>query len=147
MATVYSDNFNQSPANSSIYESIGPHPHRPGQVVGFIASITALPVTGDVWRFLKVPDGARFLSLNWTNTDMGTDVPGTLGLESTDPDAFDADVDFEDAQTQSATPAELIADLAADGEDYLSITIGTVDTGASGTATVFGTYIVPVPVV
>lgn len=147
MATIYSDNFNQSPANSAIYESITPVPSRPGEVIGFRASITALPVTGDKWRFIKVPDGARFLSVEWTNTDMGTDVPGTLGLESTDPDSLDADIDWEDAQTQAATAAELTADAAADGEDYLTATIGTVSSGVSGTATVTGTYFVPAPVV
>jgi hypothetical protein len=148
MAILYSDNFNQSPANSDVYESIGPVPHHPGQLVAFRATIDALPATGDTWRFLKVPKGARMFSLNTTNVKTGTvtDAPGTLGWEETDPDAFDADVVFETDATTSSTPTDLVVDVATEDEDYLSVVFGTINGCGTVAATVWGSYFVPVPI-
>ena len=141
MAYKYSDNFTVTDAGT--YEPKCPSQAIRGQVVGFSASITATPVTGDVWRFIKVPKGAKLLSCRHTNTDMGTDVPGTLGWESADNNAFDTDVDWEDAATADIGSAEMDAATTPTTEDYLSVTIGTVSSGASGTATVTGAWFVP----
>ena len=144
MATVYSDYFVAYPQNSDLYEDRSPKPTQAGEVIGFRCAITALPVTADVWRFAKLPDGARVLSLSMDNAgSLGTAVPGTLGLESTDPDCFMTDIDLEDAGTYEGAVSDLVDDPACDGEDYISATIGTVDTGASGTVTLWGTYVVP----
>lgn len=138
---VYSDNFTVTSAGT--YECKSPFPAVRGQVVGFKASITAVPVDAVVWRFIKVPKGAVMLYCRHTNTDMGTDVPGTLGWESADSNAFDADVDWEDAATATVADADIAAATAPTGEDYLSVTLGTMSSAVSGTATVAGAYFVP----
>lgn len=147
MATLYSNYFVAIPATEGLstvyYEDRSPRLARAGETVSFRATITGTPVTGDIWRFVSVPKGARLRNAEVTNTDLGTDVPGTLGWESTDADAFDTDVVLETAATTAVTDALIGAGPVTTSEDHLSITIGTVDTGASGTVTIIGSYVVP----
>lgn len=142
MATYYSDNFVEIPTDSDQFEDRSPRPTRRGELIGFRASITRLPVTGDVFRFISAPEGAVLHEAIVTSTDMGTDVPGTLGWEATDADAFAADVDFEDAASTPVAAANIAAEGPLPVEDYLSITFGTVN-GVSGTIVIQGTYFVP----
>ena len=142
MATVYSDYFTVTDTGS--YEPKSPSQAVRGQVVGFQANFASrTPATGDVYRVIKVPKGAVLLHLHYTNTDMGTDVPGTLGWESADNNAFDTDVDWEDAQTQTVSDADIDAATAPTTDDFLSVTIGTVSSGAAGTVKFTGAWFVP----
>lgn len=149
MATLYSDYFTLNEAGT--YDNKSPSQAIRGQVVGFSASITALPVTGDLWRFLKVPKGAKMLTLQCKNADLGTDCPGTLGWESADPDAFSLDVVWETANVLGsisttanvATAGQVAVAGVTAAEDYLTCTIGTVSSGASGLVTVSGSYYIP----
>lgn len=149
MAYKYSNYFTVTEAGT--YEPNGPSQAIRGQVVGFAATITALPVTGDIWRFIKVPKGAKMLYLACTNASLGTDCPGTLGWESADAGAFSTDVVWETANTlasisdtaNAATRLRVNTAGVTAAEDYLSCTIGTVNTGASGAVTITGAYLVP----
>lgn len=142
MATVYSDYFTVTDAGT--YEPKAPNQAIRGQVVGFQANFASrTPATGDVYRVIPVPKGAVLLHLHFTNTDMGTDVPGTLGWESADANAFDTDVDWEDAQTTTVADSDIDAATAPTGNDYLSVTIGTVSSGSAGTVKFTGAYFVP----
>lgn len=145
MATYYSNYFVAYPTDATLFEDRSPRATLPGDTVSFKATVTltAAIATGDVLRFLKVPKGAVLRNAEVTCTDFGTDVPGTLGWETTDVDCFDADVVFETAATVAVTDALLAAAPATSDEDYLSVTVGTVDTGAAGTATIIGSYVVP----
>lgn len=143
MAYKYSNYFTLNDVGT--YDDKSPRLTRKGDVVAFRATITATPVTADVWRFLRVPAGAKMIALHWTNTDLGTDCPGTLGWETTDVDAFSTDVVWESATGDDATAtlaaAALLPDAVVSGAaEYLSCTIGTVSSGAEGTVTVTGAY-------
>jgi hypothetical protein len=143
MAYKYSQYFTVNDVGT--YDDASPKLDKKGGVVGFRATITATPVTADVWRFIKVPAGAKIISLHWTNTDLGTDCPGTLGWETTSAACFSADVVWESASGDDATAtlatAALLPDAVVSGtSEYLSCTIGTVVAGASGTVTLTGAY-------
>lgn len=150
MATVYSDYFTVNEVGT--YDYKGPTQAIRGQVVGFSCSFASrTPATGDLYRIIKVPKGAKLLTCMISNADLGTDCPGTLGWESADPDAHSLDVVLETANT--AASESTTANVATQGristagvtaaEDYLTITIGTVNTGAAGAVTVTGSWFVP----
>jgi hypothetical protein len=112
--------------------------------VGFRAALTGTPATGDKWRMVPVPKGARMLSLVISNADLGTSAPGDVGWETSDADAFIDDHAFGTASTGTAAAAAAIAgQTATTAADYLSITFGTISSGASGAVTATGAWFVP----
>jgi len=147
MATYYSNYFVAFPVTdqsvNTVYEDRCPRPSRNGETISFSATVTmpAVVATGDVLRFLKVPKGAVLRDAEVSvSTSFGTDCPGTLGWETIDVNAFDTDVAFETVANTIIADANIMAEGATTAEDYLSVTVGTVNTGAAGVATITGTY-------
>lgn len=103
----------------------------PGHPVLLRGKITAVPVTGDVWRWFTIPRDSVLVDM-WisNNTDGGTDIPGDITDGTV---TYFTDVDFEDARTARVNvTAGYGTTYTADTLIYT--TIGTVNSGVSMTA-------------
>jgi hypothetical protein len=104
------------------------------------ASITATPVTGDLWNFLVIPAGTEIRSITIQNADLGTAAPLDLGFAPVDGSTGDADAFLDDyaAGTAAASGVHylLAAPVRVEKDSFLQAVFGTINTGASGAITV-----------
>ena len=106
----------------------------------FYGTVTATPATGDVWRLCKLPAGFKVVQVILANADLGTAAPADIGYEHIDGTTGDADA-FGAAQALGTAATATIdylhdAPVTLAKDSFLTLTFGTVDTGASGKVSV-----------
>ena len=106
------------------------------------------PLTGDVLKLARIPEGVYITKFRIWNSDWGSFVPGKIGLATQDDDAIHATYAFgtsalttgktfrndETAGTSDNTAAFAtdLAVVSTSGGDDLQVTLGTVSTGTAG---------------
>lgn len=106
------------------------------------------PLTGDVLKLARIPEGVYITKFRIWNSDWGSSAPGKIGLATQDDDAIHATYAFgtaaltagktfrndETAGTSDNTAAFAtdLAVVSTSGGDDLQVTLGTVSTGTAG---------------
>lgn len=106
----------------------------------YYGTYTGTPATGDVWRMCKVPAGIKVIEVTVINADLGTSAPADFGYDhidgstGDDVDAFAAAQELGTAGTITSNKAAAPVTIAKDS--YITLTFGTINTGASGAVSV-----------
>lgn len=108
-----------------------------GNASTFYGTLTATPATGDVWRLCKVPAGFHVTEAVLINADLGTAAPADFGYEHIDGSTGDDDNAFGDDLALGTASTGTIAyfpdaPVAIEKDSYITLTFGTINTGASG---------------
>lgn len=112
-----------------------------GNASTFYGTYTGTPATGDVWRMCKVPAGFKVTETVIINADLGTAAPADFGYDHIDGSTGDDDNAFGDdlaLGTASAGTIAYFADapVAIEKDSFITLTFGTINTGASGKVSV-----------
>ena len=107
-----------------------------GNAVIFSGSLvlTAVPVTADIFRLCDIPAGVKVNAIIVTNTDLGTAVPATPYITPNDGSSA-TQVGGTALALGTAAPNGVLvagAPIEVQKPSKLTMTIGTVDTGATG---------------
>lgn len=100
----------------------------------FYGTLTDTPATGDEWRLCKLPAGMKVTAVVIKNADLGTAAPADIGYAPVDGSAGDADAFAAAVALGTANAGGILPQNGVEvpKDSYLTLTFGTIDTGASG---------------